>query len=411
MPQARQDKAINPKRVFYVAGPGDAISAHNCWKKGIHDPSEVSITFSSQIEQYASDVKAALYIVCYHDRADLLEDGNFRIEHLPKPWPKASGISYYLRELFYGLKLLRRAVRFRADVAILDSGCTLYFWQAIFALVGIKVVPVLHNSLWPNGFRPNRPSTRILDSLDRLFWRYTPLASLCVSPTCSRQVIELAGEDCRPLLQIRAQFVPDYFKQIPPAPPHERKPFQIMFIGRVTEGKGVFDIVEMARQIEHRAPNRVQWVICGTGADLEELKRRVTAQGLEHAIKINGWTSLDDLAGIYAQSHCSIVPTRSTFVEGLAMTAAEAVLAGRPIITNPVVPALELLAPAAVAAETNNPDSYVEQILKLIDDPAWYQSMVRACPEVAAPFLDRRYGLTHVLKALLNGDGEKPDDA
>ncbi len=403
MPQPLSDQPVDPKRVFYAAGPGDAVHAHKSWRAGIHDPTEVSITFSSQIEQYAEDTGAALYVVCYHPRTDYLEDGDYTIEHLPKPWPVATGLAYHLRELIYGLKLLRRAMRFKADVAILDSGCTHYFWQFLFVLAGIKVVPVLHNSLWPNGYRPTGLTTRIVHGLDRIFWRRGPLASLCVSPVCSRQVEELAGPDCRPLVQVRAQFSGDFFAQIPPAPPHDRQPFQIMFIGRVTEGKGVLDIVEMAEKVEQRAPGRVRWVVCGTGAELEEMKRRIADKGLEDTVIANGWTSLEDLVGVYAQSHCSIVPTRSTFVEGLAMTAAEAALAGRPLISNPVVPALEILAPAAVHCRTNDPDSYVEQILKLLDDPDWYRSMVDAAPEVSRPFLDRRYGLTHVLKEVING--------
>ncbi len=397
---------IRPKRVFYVAGPGDAIQAHEHWRQGIQAPTEVSITFSSQIEQYVKDAGAQLYMVSYHHRASHRQDGGYTIEHLPKPHPDATGVVYFYRELVYGLKLLRRAISFKADVAILDSGCTLYFWQSIFALAGIKVVPVLHNSLWPNGFRPTRLSARVLSWVDRLFWRHVPLASLCVSPACARQVEELAGPQKRPLIQIRAQFTPEYFELIPPPPPHSRKPFQIMFIGRVTEGKGVLDIVEMAQSIEKRAPGRVRWVICGTGAELESVRLHVTERKLENCIHINGWTSLTDLVEIYAQSHCSIVPTRSTFVEGLAMTAAEAALAGRPLISNPVVPALELLKEAAVAGRTNDPESYVEKILELIDDPERYQQLADACPQAASPFLDRRYGLTHVLKVLLNGEGE-----
>lgn len=122
---------------------------------------------------------------------------------------------------------------------------------------------------------------------------------------------------------------------------------------------------------------------------------------LESVVNIRGWTSLEDLRAVYADCHAAIVPTRSTFIEGLAMTAAEAVLADRPVITSPVVPALEVVRPAAVGATTNDPDSYVEQILKLIDDPAWYESMVRACPEAGRPFVNRKLALTTVLKGIL----------
>ena len=80
------------------------------------------------------------------------------------------------------------------------------------------------------------------------------------------------------------------------------------------------------------------------------------------------------------------------------MTAAEAILAGRPLITNPVVPALELLRPACVAARTDDVDSHHEAVLKLATDAELYARLCRACPDLRAPFYDRHYGLTAVLK-------------
>jgi glycosyltransferase involved in cell wall biosynthesis len=174
-----------------------------------------------------------------------------------------------------------------------------------------------------------------------------------------------------------------------------------MFIGRVNRSKGVFDILEMAQKVEARAPGQVRWEICGSGPDLEELRRRHGEMGLESIVHIRGWTSLPDLIEVYARSHAAIVPTRSTFCEGLAMTAVEAILAGRPLITNPVVPALEVLRPACVAARTNDVDSHVEAVLKLVGDREYYEGLRRACPDLCEPFYDREQGLTAVLKRVI----------
>jgi glycosyltransferase involved in cell wall biosynthesis len=123
---------------------------------------------------------------------------------------------------------------------------------------------------------------------------------------------------------------------------------------------------------------------------------------LENIVHIRGWTSLGDLRDVYSRSHVSIVPTRSDFIEGLAMTAAEAILAGRPAITNSVVPALEVLRPACVEAKTNDVDSYVNAILKLIVDPDRYRSLCNACPDLQTQFYDRRQGLAAKLKTVLD---------
>src|SRR5262245_21899638 len=147
---------IMKQRIFYAAGPGNVIQAHKYWAKGQHDPSEVSITFSSQFEQFCKDSGAEAYIVSYHHQATVYQDGAFTLEHRPKPMRGASGIAYHLAEITYGLGLVTTAFRFRANVAVIDSGSSHYFVFALLRLTGIKIVTVLHNSLWPTGFPPTR---------------------------------------------------------------------------------------------------------------------------------------------------------------------------------------------------------------------------------------------------------------
>ena len=71
------------------------------------------------------------------------------------------------------------------------------------------------------------------------------------------------------------------------------------------------------------------------------------------------------------------------------------------MITSPVVPALEVLRPACVEARTNDVDSYVDGVLKLMSDRDYYESLRRACPGQAEQFYDRKRGLTEVLKRIV----------
>src|SRR5207249_521483 len=108
--------------------------------------------------------------------------------------------------------------------------------------------------------------------LDALFFRWVSSAAIGVSPECIRQVKELTnGRHCR-LYEIRAQYRQESFENIPP-PPHMR-PFRIMYVGRIHRDKGVFDILDMAKEIEASGSGRVHWDICGAGPDLYELKDR-----------------------------------------------------------------------------------------------------------------------------------------
>ena len=147
-------------RILYAAGPGDVIQAHKHWIAGEQDPSRMSITYSSQFEDFCRNIDAEAYIVSYHNRKQIYREGALILEHRPKRIPGATGILYHLREVLYALSLLATAVRFRANYVVVDSGSTHFFAMSLFRLAGIRVVVVLHNCLWPAGF-PLPPSKAV----------------------------------------------------------------------------------------------------------------------------------------------------------------------------------------------------------------------------------------------------------
>jgi glycogen synthase len=394
------------RRVFYAsAGGANIIDAHDAWREGRDCSTEVSITFSSQVEEFCREIGAEALLIS--DRADgaVLQDGDFRLEHRGKR--ARSGIPYFWEELRYCLMLLRAARSFRADLALVDSGVTQFFMLSLFPLFGIPVVPILHNCLWARGFRPQSRGKRFIQWLDARFWRYGPRATIAVSPEAERQVEELSGPRHPPIRQIRAQFRRAFFANIP-LPNADKNPFEVMFIGRVVEAKGVLDIPRMARFIEDQSPGLVRWTICGRGDALEPLRALVAELEVEQVVEVPGWVSLETLQQLYARSHCWIVPTRSGFAEGLAMTAAESIMAGRPIASNPIVPALEILAPAAVAARSNDWLSHAEAVLELARDRQLYRRLQGACAPLAEQFFDRDRGLTAVLLRTFAESPEQP---
>ena len=205
-------------RVFYTAGPGDIINAHGYWRRNEHCPTEVNLTSSGQLEQACQDLGAEAYLVGYHARKEIVKDGAFTLEHRPKPMPGASGVRYHLSEILYGLGLLATAVRFRADVAVIDSGSTHFFVTSLFRMMGIRVIPVLHNTLWPHGFPPTRRIHRAILALDSFFFRHVATAVIGVSPECTRQVEELTQGPSPPMYQARAQFPARVLREDPPSP-------------------------------------------------------------------------------------------------------------------------------------------------------------------------------------------------
>ena len=128
----------------------------------------------------------------------------------------------------------------------------------LFRLAGIPVVVSLHNSLWPNGYPPRGLLKRLILRLDSTFWRWGAAAAVGISPECVRQVDQLTGGRHGGLYVMRPMMAPGR-NTPPPPPPHSERPFGVFFVGRIERYKGVFDILEMARIAEQRAPGQVRW--------------------------------------------------------------------------------------------------------------------------------------------------------
>lgn len=387
-------------KIFYAAGPGDVIGAHRNWEEGRDDPTQMSLTYSGQFADVCKNVDADAYIVSSNEKTQTVRSGRFIIEHRPKrDW--GGGLRYHFSEIYYGLSLLVTAVRFCADVAVICSGTTHYFVLSLFRLFGIQVIVSLHNTLWPKGCPPQRLVPRTVLWLDGLFFRWLSNATLGISPECTRQVAELTKGRARSLYVMYPQFRREYFQDIQPSPPIDELPVRIVFAARIERNKGVFDILEMARELEARLPGRIHWDICGSGADLEALIQQHKGMGLESIVTIHGWTAPADLRRIQGVSHLSIVPTRSDFAEGMAKTALEAILAGRPVIASTVTPAIEIIRAASVEARTDDVDNFVEVILELILNKPRYLELVASCRSLQEQFYDRKHGFSAALNQAL----------
>ena len=386
-----------PRRILYALGPGDAVHAYREWREGRDVSSETSVTFSGQFFDYCRGSGTEAIVLSAHPRREVVRDGLFLVENRPKRWANGRGAVYHASQLHYAASILWTALRHRAQAVIVDSGTTDWFLLAPLRIARVPVVASLHNVLWPPGFRPSRLARRFLLHLDGWFWRHIAQATICVSPECERQVRMVARRPRGGVFQYRAQFRRSSFASIPPPPPHAVRPFRVLFVGRVESSKGVFDLLEMAERLNASLPGLFEWHVCGDGGAAVELARRVRASGLDRTVLLLGKLDRRALAREYGWAHVVLVPTRSDFCEGLPMVSAEAVLAGRPVVSSSVNPAIDVLGDAFVAAQPDDVDSYVAAIRRLAEDGADYARRVAACTAVQQPFVDSENGLCAAL--------------
>jgi glycogen synthase len=389
-------------RVFFAAGPGDVINAHKKWLSGEVDPTQMALTYSSQFADFCKNIGATAHIVGSSHKMGRFSDSEFLIEHCPKRKIGFGSIGYHLSEILYGLTLFRKARTSKCNIAVIHSGSTHPFVLWIFRFSGIKVIPVLHNTIWPAGHPEAGIVRRAIRKLDAYFFRHGAYAAIGVSPECIRQVKAVTGENSRiKLIDIRGQFTREYFDSLP-GPPTFSIPFKIMYAGRMVSSKGVYDVLKAANAIEQELPGLINWEICGDGPELESMLKWRTGLNIGHIVQIHGHVLPDGMREIISRNHAAIVPTRSDFSEGMALSAVEPVLTNRPVITNSVVPALEVLRPACVEAKTDDYKSYVERIIELANSPEMYEKLCVACDGLKAPFYNREFGFAKALKEAIS---------
>jgi glycosyltransferase involved in cell wall biosynthesis len=410
-----------PLRILYAAGPGNVLSTYRHWKEGRDDPSQVSMTYSGQFYDVCRELGARAYVIASCRTPGFLRDGPLTIRHRPIAFEDGPALLYHLGQVWSGFRLLASALAFRADVAVVFNGTAHWFALGLLPLFGIRVVPSLHCVLWPLG-RPPTGVRRLVQQLDARFFARRADAILSASGDITRQVVEMTRGRCRPVVEFLPTYRPGSFdfpspqplspegrgESRAPLPSGERgwgegtgRPFRVFFAGRIERNKGVFDLLAIAQRFAAAGRTDIIFDLCGSGSALDELRQAAAAAGLTDHFHCHGYCSRAFMREAFARAHAVIVPTTSDFIEGFNQVVAEGVLSGRPVITSRVCPALDYVRDAVVEVGVDDVQGYGDAILRLCDDPEFYQARCRGCAGAQAQFYDIERSWGAALKKVL----------
>lgn len=371
-------------RLFTALGPGDLVRARQMQLAG-NAINETSIAFSAQLLAYCRIRNITTLAISSNSRTDEFDEGLIRVENRGKLLKGRGGAAFHLSWILYGLYLAVRARRFRADIALIDSGSTHYFVLIVLRTLGIPVVVNLHNVLWPPGFPPSGPVSRCIRYLNAIFFRYFAAGAIGVSPECERQILS-ESRNRVPFAQYRCQFSRTGFDHLART---ASDVFRIAFVGRIEENKGVLDIPSIAKSLRRKGEIKVIFEVCGEGPALAQLSHVVHEEQLDGCVIIHGRLERAELLNVYARSDAVIVPTRSNFTEGMPQVSAEAILAGVPVIASDVTNTFDVIGPATIQVATDDVEGYADAVSQLAKDQSLRNRLTLACAEYAPQFLDR----------------------
>jgi glycogen synthase len=384
-------------RVFLALGPGDLVAAARARMEG-RASGETSLAYSDLALDELRRRGIPTLATSYFPRADMVVDGVVTAKNLPMPDGADEGIAYHRKLWAYARMLTAEARAFGATLAVIDSGSTHYFMLTLLRLHGMRVAVNLHNVLWAEGYPPTRPTWRVIRAFNRVFFQRVAIAGMGVSPTTERQVLTEAAHRI-PFFQYRAQFSPQGFAT---AGPYAGGTFRVIAVGRIEENKGFLDLVEVARILREIAPVPVHIDICGDGPVRARIAELVAQQGLGDRVTVHGRLAREPLLEVYAKAHALVVPTRSTFTEGMPHVCAEAVLTGLPVVAPQVSNAFDVVGDALVRAQTDDPRSYADAIVRLITEPGLLERLRAACAPASRQFVDGKEGYDVAIGRLLD---------
>ncbi len=131
---------------------------------------------------------------------------------------------------------------------------------------------------------------------------------------------------------VRVLFNPVPAAEFPsPAPRGPKANPVVLFMGRVGERKGIFDLIEAWPAVLDEAPSARLRV--GGDGDLERLRQRLVELGVQDSVEVLGWIAGEDRLRAYGDADVYCLPS---YAEGLPISVLEAMASGLAVVSTTV---------------------------------------------------------------------------
>jgi glycosyltransferase involved in cell wall biosynthesis len=169
---------------------------------------------------------------------------------------------------------------------------------------------------------------------------------------------------------------------VPPRPGHG--PVTAAFLGRLTEKKGVFDLVRALGLLPAGQRERLHVVLAGH-ADPEPVRAALRDAGVGDVVEIRGYLGPDERDALLARSEILLLPSHA---EGLPMSVLEGMAWGLVPVVTPVgaLPTVVADGDTGVLVPVADPEALATALGKLLADDVARHAMGERAREAARAY-------------------------
>ncbi len=140
----------------------------------------------------------------------------------------------------------------------------------------------------------------------------------------------------------------------------------ILFTGRLSYRKGLFDLIECGKYICEKYPD-ISFIITGSGILSDTLQERINELGLAKQFKFLGFVTREELIKLYQNATLYVLPSH---YEGLPTVLLEAMSCGLPVIATAVSGNLDVITHGknGILVPPKSPEKIAEAISLLLED-------------------------------------------
>lgn len=161
-----------------------------------------------------------------------------------------------------------------------------------------------------------------------------------------------------------------------------------LYVGTLEPRKNLAGLIEAFEALPQNIRVRHPLVIAGAwGWSLDALRERLERRALGSSVRLLGYMSDAQLAGLYSTCTAFVWPT---LYEGFGMPPLEAMACGAPVIVSDAASVPEVVGDAGVLLDPRQPEAWVAAMRRIVEDEAWRRDLIERGLARAATFSWKR---------------------